>query len=149
MHQHNNQDTSSQAMTEVALGLSMAFFSLLILALFSIGLPEQAQQAQSVSKTDELLKLSANSEKSKTNNHFENDQKQVAFYFNGQFYDEQLNRLSIEKFARINSQKPLILAVQDNLPLLQIMAVRKQINHPNLAITMLNQDWQKQLEKMQ
>ena len=42
MHQHTNHDTSTQAMTEVALGLSMAFFSLLILALFSIGLPEQA-----------------------------------------------------------------------------------------------------------
>jgi hypothetical protein len=33
------QDTSTQAMTEVALALSMAFFSLLIVALISIGLP--------------------------------------------------------------------------------------------------------------
>lgn len=42
MPQHTQHDTSTQAMTEVALGLSMAFFCLLILALFSIGLPEQA-----------------------------------------------------------------------------------------------------------
>lgn len=149
MHQHNNHDTSTQAMTEVALGLSMAFFSLLILALFSIGLPEQLQKAPSSTATAEQLKLAANHEKSSSNKTSENKNQQFAFYFNGQFYDKHLNRLNGDNFTRFDAQQPLILAVQDNLPLIQIMAVRKQINHPNLSITMLNQNWQTQLEKMQ
>jgi len=149
MHQHTNHDTSTQAMTEVALGLSMAFFCLLILALFSIGLPEQALKNKPSLVTDEQLKLATNSEKSSTNKSSENKQQQYAFYFDGQFYDQQLKHLSVDNFSRFETQKPLILAVQDSLPLIQIMAVRKQINHPNLSITMLNQNWQTQLEKMQ
>ncbi len=149
MHQHTNHDTSTQAMTEVALGLSMAFFSLLILALFSIGLPEQVQKNQPSLTNDEQLKLAGNSEKTSSNKTSNNSKQQYAFYLNGQFYDKQLNPLNSDNFARFETQQPLILAVQDSLPLIQIMALRKQINHPNLSITMLNQKWQTQLEKMQ
>lgn len=155
MHQPINHDTSTQAMTEVALGLSMAFFSLLILALFSIGLPEQAQKnepqqtSQPSLDTDEQLKIASNSGKSSANKSSKNSKQQYAFYFNGQFYDQHLTPLSIDNFARFETQQPLILAVPDSLPLSQIMAVRKQINHPNLSITMLNQKWQTQLEKIQ
>ena len=155
MHQHTNHDTSTQAMTEVALGLSMAFFSLLILALFSIGLPEQTQKKQHLQKDqpslaeDEQLKLASNSEKPSQKRTSGNKKQQYAFYFNGQFYDKQLNRLDIDNFSRFETQQPLILAVQDSLPLIKIMALRKQINHPNLSITMLNQKWQTRLEQMQ
>jgi len=142
-------------MTEVALGLSMAFFSLLILALFSIGLPEQTQKNQHLQKDqpslaeDEQLKLASNSEKPSQERTSGNKKQQYAFYFNGQFYDKHLNRLDIDNFSRFETQQPLILAVQDSLPLIKIMALRKQINHPNLSITMLNQKWQTRLEQMQ
>jgi hypothetical protein len=154
MHQHTNHDTSTQAMTEVALGLSMAFFSLLILALFSIGLPEQTQKNVPMQKnqpsfaSDEQLKIVSNSKKQSSSKIDQDNKQQYAFYFNGQFYDKQLKRLNSDNFARFDSQQPLILAVQDSLALIQIMALRKQINHPNLSITMLNQKWQTQLEKM-
>ena len=155
MHQHINHDTSTQAMTEVALGLCMAFFSLLILALFSIGLPEQAQKNEPQQKNqtsldnDEQLKLTNSNGKTSQSKTSVNNKQQYVFYFNEQLYDKQLNRLSIDNFAHFETQQPLILAVQDSLPLIQLMALRKQINHPNLSITMLNQKWQTQLEKMQ
>jgi hypothetical protein len=155
MHQHTNHDTSTQAMTEVALGLCMAFFCLLILALFSIGLPEQAQKNQQQQKSQspltdaEQLKLAASSEKTSLTKTAENPKQQYAFFFNGQFYDKQLEHLSINHFSRFETQQPLILAVQDSLALKQIMALREQINHPRLSITMLNESWQTQLEKMQ
>jgi hypothetical protein len=154
MHQHTNHDTSTQAMTEVALGLCMAFFCLLILALFSIGLPEQAQKNVPVQKnqpsfaSDEQLKLASNSKKPSSSKIDQNNKQQYAFYFDGKFYDKQLKRLNSDNFERFDTQQPLILAVQDSLALIQIMALRKQINHPNLSITMLNQKWQTQLEKM-
>jgi hypothetical protein len=133
----------------------MAFFCLLILALFSIGLPEQAQKNASVQKiqrpfTDaEKLRLAASSGEKFLNKTSENKKQQYAFYFNGQFYDTQLNRVNIDSVSRFDNEQPLILAVQDNLPLKHIMALRQQIHHPNLSITMLNQSWQTQLENMQ
>jgi hypothetical protein len=149
MHQHVNHDTSTQAMTEVALGLCMAFFCLLILELFSIGLPEQVQQEQPPLSDTEQLKLAASSGKTSLTKTDKNPKQQYAFYFNGQFYNKQLKHLHIDNFSSFETQQPLILAVQDNLPLKHIMALRQQINHPNLSITMLNQSWQTQLEKMQ
>ena len=155
MHQHTNHDTSTQAMTEVALGLCMAFFCLLILALFSIGLPAQVQKNETLQKSQpplthaDQLKLVASSEGKPLSKISENNKQQYAFYFNGQFYDKQLNQLNIDNVSRFETQHPLILAVQDSLPLKQIMALRKQINHPNLSITMLNQSWRTQLEKIQ
>ncbi|WP_293746188.1 hypothetical protein [uncultured Paraglaciecola sp.] len=149
MHQHTNHDTSTQAMTEVALGLSMAFFSLLILALFSIGLPDSTQKEEPSLTIDEQLTLADNNEKPSKNQTAESRKQQYVFYFNQQFYDKQLTRLNIDNFSRFETQQPLILAVQDNLPLIKIMALRKQINHPQLSITMLDNKWQSQLEKMQ
>jgi hypothetical protein len=149
MHQHINHDTSTQAMTEVALGLCMAFFCLLILALFSIGVPDQVLQEQPPLSDTEQLKLAASIGKTSLTKTEENQKQQYAFYFNGQFYNKQLKRLHIDNFSSFETQQPLVLAVQDNLPLKHIMALRKQINHPNLSITMLNKSWQTQLEKMQ
>lgn len=155
MHQHTHHDTSTQAMTEVALGLSMAFFSLLILTLFSISLPDQTADNKSLQKNqpqipiDEQLTLASNNEKLSSKKPSKNNQQQFAFYLNGQFYDKKLNRFNIDNFTRFDTQHPLIVAVQDSLPLIQIMALRKKINHPHLSITMLNEKWQTQLEKMQ
>lgn len=154
MHQHTNHDTSTQAMTEIALGLCMAFFSLLILALFSIGLPKQIQSNEAATNTQsslsnqEQLQLVGNKGKNASGNPPESKKQQYVFYFNGAFYDKQPKRLTINHLSQFETEQPLILAVQDNLPLLQVMAVRKQINHPNLSITMLDQKWKNQLEKM-
>ncbi|MDU0356396.1 hypothetical protein RS130_23110 [Paraglaciecola aquimarina] len=148
----SHYDTSTQAMTEVALGLSMAFFALLILALISIGLPEQTTKYEtkpSAALPDTAqLKLTAENpsigaEKSQL------PDPQYVFYFANQFYDKQLKPLNINTFVSFSQQQPLILAVQDNLPMLQVMTLRKQINHPNLSITMLNESWLQQLEKIQ
>jgi hypothetical protein len=155
MHQPINHDTSSQAMTEVALGLSMAFFSLLILALFSIGLPEQnpqktpVQEAQSPSSIDEKLKLVGSTNKTSESKPNKPTQQQYVFYFNGRFYDKQLIELNTQALTELNTQQPIVLAVPDSLPLAKVMAARKQIKHPNTSITVLNQSWQGQLEKMQ
>ena len=99
MHQHTNHDTSTQAMTEVALGLSMAFFSLLILALFSIGLPDSSTKRSTIIKQlMNSLTLADNNEKPSQNQTAESRKQQYAFYFNRQFYDKQLYPLNIDNF---------------------------------------------------
>jgi hypothetical protein len=138
------QDTSTQAMTEVALGLSMAFFCLLILALFSIGLPEQAKQLETQLHKPEQLTLVAGA-KGQSKAPQPRAEQQFVFYFNGQFYDQVLQKRQIQSFTR---SQPLILAVPDNLALAQVMAVRKSIKHPNLSITLLNQEWLDKLEQI-
>lgn len=148
MQQHTQHDTSTQAMTEVALGLSMAFFCLLILALFSIGLPNQSQTNPASLNKEEQLSIADNNQKNSPSDIPTNEQQYI-FHFNGQFYDQQLNIITSDKLEGAFTGQRLILAVSATLPLKQLMAIRTQINHPNLSITMLNQKWQAQLEQMQ
>ena len=147
MQQQTHHDTSTQAMTEVALGLSMAFFCLLILALFSINIPSQTLNKQDLQDNETQLTIADSQQKSAVANTAK-DQHQYVFYYNGQFYSSQLNLLQTENLARFIPEQPLVLAVPENLPLKQLMAIRQKINHPNLSITMLNQKWQTQLEKI-
>jgi hypothetical protein len=148
MQQHTHHDTSTQAMTEVALGLSMAFFCLLILALFSINIPDQIPTNQADLDNKTQLTIADNQQKSDTASAAK-DQQQYVFYFNGQFYNRQLTLLQADHLARFIPEQPLILAVPESLPLKQLMLIRQKINHPNLSITMLDQKWQTQLEKIQ
>jgi biopolymer transport protein ExbD len=134
------QDTSTNAMTEVALGLSMAFFSLLILALLSISMPPSAQQQKKQAlQQAAVLKIEQDQQGQG------DDRSQFVFYFNGNFYDQTPTLRIIESFS---SDQPLILAIDKKMTFSQVFNLRQQINHPNLSITTLNEEWLQQLEQM-
>lgn len=145
MHNHASYDTSSQAMTEVALGLSMAFFALLILALLSMQLPklevESAVQSQHQSELQTPIKVSQNSAKS--------DQKmtgkQFVVFYQGQFLDQLLQPINMQQLSLTET---VVLAVEQSLAFSEVVAIRDKINHPNLSITLLNNEWQQRLEQL-
>jgi len=131
------QDTTS-AMTEVALGLSMAFFTLLIVALLSMGFPKEAQ-SNATTLPDDLQKkaiLDLKIEGKNTGN--TKSDRLFAFYFDDKFYDESLSLRSIASFSK---DKNLIVAVNPNLSFADVLSLRQQINHPKLSITASNKTW--------
>lgn len=148
------QDTSTNAMTEVALGLSMAFFSLLVLALLSMSAPMQVKPVASHLQPSDLqlsdLQPSDLQQQSRvkleSNQQGQGEQtSQFAFYFKGGFYDQTLKSRKIESFP---SDQSLVLAIDKNMTFSQVFNLRQQINHPKLSITTLNDEWLNQLEQM-
>ena len=146
------QDTTSSAMTEVALGLSMAFFTLLIVALLSMSVPNESS-IRNVVKTasnlpkdlikNEAINIQMNSDKNvKPSN---KKLLQFAFYFKKKFYDKTLTLRSIERFSQ---EEPLVIAVDPTLAFADVFALRQQIQHPNLSITTSNKAWNKRLKQM-
>ncbi|MDX2366843.1 MAG: hypothetical protein QNK36_00270 [Colwellia sp.] len=139
------QDTTSSAMTEVALGLSMAFFTLLIVSLLSMGFPMKTDS--NVTKlTDNIQKTSVIDiqieSKHKTNSQ---DEIQFAFFFDDKFYDQSLALRSINSFSK---HKNLIIAVNPNLTFAEVFTLRQQVKHPNLSITVSNKAWHSRLQQM-
>jgi len=139
------QDTTSSAMTEVALGLSMAFFTLLIVSLLSMSFPV---------KTDsKITKLINNIQKKSAidikidskNKRNSQDDIQFAFFFNNKFYDQSLAVRSIDSFS---IEKNLIIAVNPNLTFAEVFTLRQQVKHPKLSITVSNKAWHSQLQQM-
>ena len=125
-------------MTEVALGLSMAFFTLLIVALLSISLPKDSafNESKHTPSGVELKNSEANKKSSET---------QFAFYFHNQLYDQALSLRTIDSFPdHIN----LVIAVEPQLAFAEVFALRQKLNHPKLSMTTLNDAWQSRLEQL-
>ena len=151
------QDTTTSAMTEVALGLSMAFFTLLILALLSVSVPKESALNSSEKQTastkeslltkgfeeKSLLKIQQQTLESKKEN--TTATKQFAFYFQRKLYDEQLTQRQLNSFTE---DIALVVAVDPNLAFTEVFDLRQKINHPHLSITTLNSDWQSRLQQM-
>nr|ANC57887.1 hypothetical protein [Colwellia sp. C1] len=139
------QDTTSSAMTEVALGLSMAFFTLLIVSLLSMSFPTKID-SNATKPTEFIQKNSAvdieidSEDKSNSQN-----ETQFAFFFDDKFYDPSLALRSINSFSK---EKNLIIAVNPNLTFAEVFTLRQQVKHPKLSITVSNKAWRSRLQQM-
>ena len=141
MHIPYAQDTSTQAMTEVALGLSMAFFALLIVALLSFQMPTSHDVNASSVASAENIKLSD----SNTSQQAENaSNTQFVFYYRERWVDEKLRALEPSSLAQ---DQPAVLAIQQEMSFSEVMRLKQTINHPNLSITLLTAEWQRLLEQ--
>ncbi|MFT6267827.1 MAG: hypothetical protein ACJAVV_000626 [Alphaproteobacteria bacterium] len=163
MQHHNDistmQDTSTQAMTEVALGLSMAFFALLIIALMSVALPSQIQ-ANSVSKLNETsanidlsnqieLSLQETTQNKQSDNRQKSNkadaseqQQTILLFWGGQFFNTQQQLVSISEIRLSND---LVVAVSPQIPFNQLIDIQKQFVDKQMRLTTLSQEWQNAL----
>lgn len=141
-----NQDTTTQAMTEVALGLSMAFFAILIVALLSMSMPgsEPGNDAATL-EADDPITLKSTADKSESASPAEQEESQFLFLYQGQIYTQTLTLFNADELA---TGQPVFLAVPADLSMHNVMSAKAQINHPNLSITLLNEAWQTRLEQL-
>jgi hypothetical protein len=143
------QDTSTQAMTEVALGLSMAFFSLLILALVSIGLPQTADTLASDTKQDSLkmdpessMTLAQQAPAKDASAEQTGSQPKFVFYYQGAYFDERLQEVKVETIA---TNDDTIVAVSSTLAFAEVMQVHKDFAHMQVQITAMDKAWEEAL----
>jgi hypothetical protein len=151
----NMQDTSTQAMTEVALGLSMAFFALLIIALISVALPSEqsledsSQQSENVDQRNHLdiseqLSLSiSDAKKSADDSNKKNEAAQpqptILLYWQGQFFDTEQQVISLSQMLNNND---FVVAVSPQIPFSQLINVQKEFAGKQMRLTTLTQQWQ-------
>lgn len=124
------QDTN--AMTEVALALSMAFFTVLVLALVSMGVPAmnvKPPQTNTVTlsapggireiETDEVLLI----------------------YFASTLYNDRL-----EKLSQLPIDSKMIVAVPGTVSLEELIGLQIQFKNREFSITTLDEQWQERLK---
>ena len=169
-----NVETDSQAMTEVALGLAMAFFAMMILAMMSMSMPSEVVASQAIStgsypkKTfKEGVKVVENSKVStdgkgaiSVDGASEESQKEFAdekasddtiiIFYQGRYLDVALQPLDVATIdaglsADLSAPKRYILALSPNLSLSDVLIARAQISSPNLTITELDEAWMTRL----
>ena len=143
-------DNNTQAMTEVALGLSMAFFSLLILALLSmtgeqisdLATTEQSQNTEAMQAQNRLSlaeQASKTTQQELSSSPVVQEQISFIFYYEGSYYDTALVEHSP---SNVDPDKTTVVAVLPNLSFAEVMQVHKDFAHKAVQITAMDQNWE-------
>ena len=127
-------------MVECALALAMAFFSIMVLTMVSMGAGIQAQTV-----LPDGVTVAPPSEPAQTDAaEAAAPQDVVLIHYRGQFFDVDLKPASPETVAR---KGPVILAIEPSLPMVEALEVRKRVPASDLTVTTLDERWLDALRK--
>ncbi len=139
-----HSEYQSNAMTEIALALAMAFFSIMVLAMLSMGSALRVESAAGTGLAEGIqLSLSAAS-----GNEAASTQAvavdEVIVHWRGRFYDGALRPLEP---ATLDGSGRRVLAIAPDLSISEAMAVREMIATAELQVTTLDTRWMQILEE--
>ncbi|HJM49224.1 MAG TPA: hypothetical protein QGF63_05170 [Alphaproteobacteria bacterium] len=122
----------SNAMTEIALALAMAFFSIMVLTMVSMGAGLQAGAAPA---SDAGMALKRSAGESARGRPLPSEAVLVVHY-GGRFLDAEFRPLDP---ARITGT--VVLAIAPNLTMVEAIAVRQRLAVADLTVTTLDNRW--------
>ena len=125
-------------MTEIALALAMAFFSIMVLTTVSMGVSEKNSAAGTMLAPARKGTVKAATIRAQINDI-------IVVYHGGRFYDRGLKPVNP---LTINTSRRVLLALDPTLPLSEAISARAQINVGNLIVSTLDDHWMKTLRNM-
>ena len=142
--------SQSNALVEIALALAMAFFSIMVLAMVSMGVPNKNSKINS-----DFTKPASNamdirhSSSSHEANHGETSglevrPQEMIIYYKNKFFDANLREVSKEV---VFSPTIKYLAVEPNIPAINAANIRKKFHSKTLVVTVLNENWLNELKE--
>ena len=131
--------SSGNAMTEIALALAMAFFSIMVLTMISMGVARN----KTPSVAGAMLAPAADDARAATVKPKTDDV--IIVYHGGRFYSRDLKAVDP---SSINTSGRVLLALSPALPMSEAISVRARINVRNLIVSTLDSRWLKTLEGM-
>ncbi len=132
---HNN------AMAECALAPAMAFFSIMVLTMVSMGAGVETNRPGTPFTSERIsIRPSTPSEAPAIRREADDtdDTDDILIHYRGRFYDRTLELLMPDA-AR--SEGRAILAIEPALSLVEAIAVRQRIANPDLIVTTLDERW--------
>jgi hypothetical protein len=134
------------AMTEIALALAMAFFSLMVLTLISMGVAARPGQAMKMISLAPSTVSGPEGQKLPSANKPPND---LIIIFDGtRFLDTDLRPVNPETVSRSNTgpARRVVLAFKPAIPLNEAMAARMRLGISDLVVSTLDDRWLKAIE---
>ncbi len=137
--------SQNNAMAECALALAMAFFSIMVLTMVSMGAGFASDPAGMPPAGERIsIRPSTPSDQPATARKA-GDRATIVIHYRGQFYNDSLAPLSPDA---IPSDGPTILAIDPALSVADAIAVRQRIPNPDLTVTTLDDRWLEALKEM-
>ena len=136
--------SQNNALVEIALALAMAFFSIMILAMVSMGVSDENLKTQSsfYEKRDNAIDVRHSSSEKESESQragaVQISRDEMIIFFDGKFFNADLAEI-LER--DINLQAVKFLAVDPSISALDAVNVRKRFSSNSLVVTLLNDNW--------
>lgn len=146
----------NNAMTEIALALAMGFFSIMIVAMVSLGAgtggaddaasapaataaasenPSMARVVEARPSTSDGGGPGADSSKSR-----------FVIYHDGRFMDREMNPIDPAAVGRGGAER-VVLALPPDMPMQKVLAARRRFNAADPIVAALSEDWMDALRR--
>ncbi len=122
------------AMTEIALALAMAFFSIMVLTMVSMSAAPSDPAKRDVPRNMKLVE----SKPGKGSDAHPGQKPQLVIFWKGQLLDSNLAPVSPQGFA---PKTRVILAMPPELPMAEALAVRARFAGRNTVVSALDARW--------
>ena len=130
-----NSEYSNNPLTEVALALSMAFFSIMVLTIFALS------HSSKTANSNEKISISPTSLAKKK----ENKNRDIIFYFEDNFYNQKFKKWHIDK--QILNPNRYTVAVPSEISVKKLFEIRQTLKEFDIKITQQNKKWNDALTK--
>ena len=130
-----NSEYSNNPLTEVALALSMAFFSIMVLTIFALS------HSSKTANSNEKIAISPTSLAKKK----ENKNRDIIFYFEDNFYNKKFKKWHIDK--QILNPNGYTVAVPSEISVKKLFEIRQTLKKFDIKITQQNKKWNDALTK--
>ena len=124
-----NSEYSHNPLTEVALALSMAFFSIMVLSIFALSHSGVNKEKVSIS----IQKSKKTIEKNDTK------KREIIFYFKNNFYNKNFEIWDNTKNVHIKNL--FLIAVPSNITVKKLFKIKETLKNLNIKITQQNDEW--------
>ena len=125
------------AMTEVALALAMAFFSIMVLTTVSMSATPETEYSRSQKNEEMEFSNTTKETIEKTN-----QKRKLIIFWTGQFLDKNLKAVDINE---IKPDVPIVLAMSPDLKIGKVLSVRTQFHSNKTLVSTLDDAWLKRL----
>jgi len=136
---------SSNAMTEIALALAMAFFAIMVLTMASMGAGGPVKPRPDGFVPARVVPSTAAANKDGRNRISAITSEQIVIFANDRFYNGQLEPTTPAAVARMD--RP-VLAVSSDLTMGQVLAAKRRLPVHDITVTTLNPLWKSALKEM-
>jgi hypothetical protein len=130
---------ANNALTEIALALATAFFSIMILAMISMGAGLQADAKVSRAVVADMVLSKSDGRADNESNAASRDQPPTfLFFYRGDFYESDLTRVDPQSFS---SPGPVVLAIDPSLSMEAALQARATFSRNDITVTTFTEHW--------
>ena len=132
-----NSEYSNNPLTEVALALSMAFFSIMVLTIFAL-----SHKSKNITTTsnEKISVSSPSSVKTK-----KNENRSIIFYFEDNFYNKNFKKWGFNR--QTLNPNGYTVAVPSEISVKKLFEIRQELKELDIKITQQNKKWNDALNK--